>query len=350
MALNTKNAVSWTTETISDIVERDIDNPDFQRTLDLERVEEIVNYQKEQFRLHGSLNFLGCITICTLPRHFYLVDGMHRYEAMKELAALDRDYMVLVQYIDMTKSRLSMEDVFFQINKVKPVDEYIMSTLCDRQHRRVVEEVKSALQSRFKAFFSPSSNPRRPHVNLATMLNVVCSPHNMRLLINNAEKIINFVMWVNDQMHGHAEPEIVEMVMAKANKVGGASKPFFLAWEDWNQNDAWEKWLDSYLSNRDIPKNDESHKKRTKKRKAIPQALRHSVWNKYFGQREAVGKCFVCKSEIYQQTFECGHVQSDANGGECKLDNLRPVCRTCNASMGKTNMDDYCREHGFSKV
>ena len=43
--------------------------------------------------------------------------------------------------------------------------------------------------------------------------------------------------------------------------------------------------------------------------------------------------------------FHTGHYISEANGGEVKLDNLRPICKGCNLSMGTTNMEDFMFEY-----
>jgi len=82
----------------------------------------------------------------------------------------------------------------------------------------------------------------------------------------------------------------------------------------------------------------------------IPQAMRLAVWNIAFGGPEVgVGACACCERAITQQDFECGHVVSRAVGGSVTLDNLRPVCRACNRSMGKVNMDEFKRQY-FSKL
>ena len=39
--------------------------------------------------------------------------------------------------------------------------------------------------------------------------------------------------------------------------------------------------------------------------------------------------------------FECGHIIPYSQGGPTSLENLRPVCKGCNRSMGTTNMLDY---------
>ena len=42
--------------------------------------------------------------------------------------------------------------------------------------------------------------------------------------------------------------------------------------------------------------------------------------------------------------WECGHIISEANGGNLDTDNLKPICSGCNKSMGSKNMDDYMKE------
>jgi hypothetical protein len=87
------------------------------------------------------------------------------------------------------------------------------------------------------------------------------------------------------------------------------------------------------------------------KRKAIPSAVRNNVWNVYIGTAEKEGTCFCCKTErISCANFQCGHVESHAEGGEVTIQNLRPVCAQCNQSMGKTNMIDFMKKYGFDQL
>ena len=86
-----------------------------------------------------------------------------------------------------------------------------------------------------------------------------------------------------------------------------------------------------------------------KYRKAtIPHALRRTVWNTYIGEDIGSTECYVgCKTKITQLTFECGHVQAESMGGLLTLDNLRPICSSCNKSMGTKNMHDFMKIYGF---
>ena len=55
---------------------------------------------------------------------------------------------------------------------------------------------------------------------------------------------------------------------------------------------------------------------------------------------------FCCNTvEINQSNFEAGHIISEFNGGPITVDNILPICGTCNRSMGKTNMDEFISNH-----
>jgi hypothetical protein len=84
------------------------------------------------------------------------------------------------------------------------------------------------------------------------------------------------------------------------------------------------------------------------KKKTIPPSLKIKVWNKHIGDEIGKTKCLCCKlQDIYQASFSCGHIISEHFGGELKLNNLKPICSSCNSSMGTKNMDDYIKEYGF---
>ena len=94
----------------------------------------------------------------------------------------------------------------------------------------------------------------------------------------------------------------------------------------------------------------ETTKKTTKKtpKKSIPATLKRKVWNKYIGEDIGKSTCLCCKlSTITQLSFNCGHIIAESKGGELKMDNLKPICQSCNSSMGTMNMDEYMEKFGF---
>lgn len=87
--------------------------------------------------------------------------------------------------------------------------------------------------------------------------------------------------------------------------------------------------------------------KRTKKA-TIPATVKRLVWNKHIGEETGKAKCMCCKvTDITQMSFNCGHIVSEKNGGDVKVNNLLPVCQNCNTSMGTMNMGEFKEKHGI---
>jgi len=76
-------------------------------------------------------------------------------------------------------------------------------------------------------------------------------------------------------------------------------------------------------------------------RKAIPKKIRGEAWTNLFGP-STKGRCFCCQTELdVFDVWHAGHIISHHNGGKDIASNLRPVCGSCNLSMGTENMDDF---------
>jgi len=85
-------------------------------------------------------------------------------------------------------------------------------------------------------------------------------------------------------------------------------------------------------------------KKIVYKKKKISATLKRLVWNKWIGEEIGKFKCLCCNSiDIYQLSFNCGHIIPECKGGETILTNLKPICQNCNSSMGSMNMNDFMK-------
>jgi len=85
-----------------------------------------------------------------------------------------------------------------------------------------------------------------------------------------------------------------------------------------------------------------------KKKQSIPKNVRIIVWNHYIGEDIIKHKCLCCKKVTISNTnFEVGHVQSEKNGGTHEINNLRPICFSCNHSMATENMIDFVVKYGL---
>jgi len=90
----------------------------------------------------------------------------------------------------------------------------------------------------------------------------------------------------------------------------------------------------------------EEEKKIAKKRKAVPKKIRYMVWRQYVGD-SLNGKCYCCDGDIIIENWHVGHVISVARGGGNIVENLRPLCASCNLSMGERHMGDFIREYNL---
>jgi 5-methylcytosine-specific restriction endonuclease McrA len=69
----------------------------------------------------------------------------------------------------------------------------------------------------------------------------------------------------------------------------------------------------------------------------IPKAIREQVWLTYIGKRFENKCCVVwCSNVITPFTYEVGHNIPESKGGSTMIDNLRPICRSCNGSLGSS--------------
>lgn len=85
-----------------------------------------------------------------------------------------------------------------------------------------------------------------------------------------------------------------------------------------------------------------------KKKQAIPKNVRNIVWNHYIGEDIIKHRCLCCKKVLITNTnFEVGHVLSEKNGGTHEINNLRPICGSCNHSMGTENMVEFVIKYGL---
>ena len=84
----------------------------------------------------------------------------------------------------------------------------------------------------------------------------------------------------------------------------------------------------------------------------IPKALRQQVWMAKMGENYK-GKCTIhwCKNMIDVFNFHCGHDEPHSKGGAMNIDNLHPICVSCNLGMGNKHTiqewnDKYTRQSG----
>jgi hypothetical protein len=74
---------------------------------------------------------------------------------------------------------------------------------------------------------------------------------------------------------------------------------------------------------------------------------RAHVWLLWMGPRYRA-KCYCCKRQelCFLDAWHSGHVVSVAQGGVTETHNMRPICQSCNLSMGTKNMAQFMTRLG----
>ena len=82
----------------------------------------------------------------------------------------------------------------------------------------------------------------------------------------------------------------------------------------------------------------------------IPKALREQVWLQFNGKiYEHKCNIYWCKNVIDVFNFQVGHNIPESKGGPTVLENLRPICSSCNLSMGNRYTIDEWNKLGNSE-
>ena len=93
---------------------------------------------------------------------------------------------------------------------------------------------------------------------------------------------------------------------------------------------------------------EQEEKIKNQKKKNIPKNVKTNIWNTYIDANIPRHKCLCCKKSIILNTeFHVGHVISEFHGGTLEINNLRPICASCNYSMGTMNMVEYIVKYGY---
>jgi len=99
-----------------------------------------------------------------------------------------------------------------------------------------------------------------------------------------------------------------------------------------------------------VPMTETDAPQKKKGKEKIPTSVKNTLWSLHF-QGSLNGICQCCKTEnISKNNFDCGHVLSEKDGGSVALSNLKPICRSCNSSMGTMNMNDFIKKYGFDQI
>lgn len=297
---------------------------------------------------------------------YIVIDGVHRAEAIRGLAAsglLTEADGPIVGTCTFGPDEYEPDELMRMFHA--PVDSQPPSPSRHPNIPIALRALEDELASIYAPFVSRAQSPRRPNFNPVHVVDAIAEQWRGAQLCSSSPRSVtewvNFIVWRNDEvlaLNPCIARELAIALAAKSSSRPGKARRglcFALSIIDpthvsWIQDPAaWARWRSSPAPVRNggcarLEKSrgttSRSQSSRSQSSRPIPRALRQAVWNQYAGGPSAgTAMCSCCRiTPITQQDFECGHVVSVAMGGPTSLNNMRPICRSCNRSMGRTDM------------
>ena len=283
--------------------------PSFQRLVDFNRVNDIFTCIKNDIEAGIKCVLPGCIIFAKNNKKYWIIDGLHRLEVYKRVL---KD-MKIDLYINCDEITVNdEEEARILFNKVN--DTRMLPEMPEGVNVSIVKGVVDYFVAKYPMIFSNSKSGKchRPHIHFNGFQEALA-----KVLIDypylDDKDVIHSIEDMNEKFY--KEDKSSEYIKYKENaKLKGG---FYLGIVP-NYG-----WLDK------IFKNNSSHVKR----QSIPYNIRIKVWVKQNGEQWS-GKCCICSNTINITNFHCGHDIAVSKGGETVVDNLKPICSTCNLSMG----------------
>jgi hypothetical protein len=162
---------------------------DYQRTLNMDRVMDLMTSFKNNYKEFGSVCIRQAIIICKYNNIDYIVDGQHRYIALYNLIKDNfiNDIYILVTYIICQ----SENDIRFEF---KNINDIVVVPKCFINPSEIIDKAINTLMSRYTNLKKSSKRTNRPNVNIDTIkssliekdiihkLNIISSEHLVELL------------------------------------------------------------------------------------------------------------------------------------------------------------------------
>lgn len=299
---------------VSEIIKEKV--PDFQRIVDLQRVEFIKNNIIEDIKNKTFINPPpNNLVLVKTKNELYIVDGLHRLLAFRKIFyEYNIDIEVYCREIDV-KDNLEAFNIFKIVNDTRPLPDMPQGIELSK-----IKEILDYLQTNYKNFFSKAldgNKIHRPHIHFNKIQEKLAD---YDLVLKRGEiDFISKLEELNKKIKTEGCSEEDKELFDKIEKKGGFYPGIIPKHE----------WIDIIFD-----------EKRKYTKQKIPQKLRIEVWERDIGN-SMVGVCTLCeKTKISFTDFHCGHMKAERNGGKTTLSNLKAICRLCNLSMGTKSFEE----------
>ncbi len=309
----------------------------FQRPIDTDHLNTIIEKYRAVYKERGYFPVLGDIILCKYSGIEYLIDGQHRYFALKTLCEeMNLSIYVWTQTVPVANP-LEIKMNFEMANSNVQCPESLIANLYDDARLMVMKQLPAKMMPYFKQFHSNSDTPRFPNINIkkfSDRINGIEWFFDSASSIVTVDGVLNRIMKLNSMLEDYVKDYDIELYMKGFKNKDTIDSPCFLGLYD-----LWHKV---------IPGMDNSSGGGGGAggpiRRKFTKAERKKIWNEHVGPFETTfsGPCYTkCGSVIYRDDFHMAHCVALKKGGSNELSNIRPVCKDCNLSMGTGDLHEF---------
>ena len=310
--------------------------PPCQGSLNDEKVKEMVNEYRK-----SPINFLykDTIIIGVLNEKAYLMDGQHRIEMAKRLVdqysntdknIVEGTFRFCYRIVN---NENELRSLFNSVNQDSIKNSFYLDQ--DNFTQIKMDEFTSYLNKHYRSHFAKQrvTDNQRCQYTLAEFRDQL----QLINFFNNNKSVLELL----DNLR-----QLNEKYLAfyKTNINNNPSIFYKKDFDQINKKIVFTLVRNNFLEWMNDTENIEFCHKYKGHKTSINRQLRLKCWdNRYSTTKQScpIPNCGFIMEKQVTKFWEAGHIISEKNGGQCVLDNLRPICKPCNGSMGPTNWEDY---------
>ena len=303
----------------------DIVIPEWQRTLDQTKIDQITKYAK------SNPNFFifqtNPIQIISLTNdngsYNFVIDGQHRLNAIIKNYELGVNNMIMVAYTYCSNLE-EVANIYKMINIETPNMAIPFDEITKEFKQKSYIKLRQLLLEQYKEYFGTIKDKYR--YSLDEFISKLRENKFLEYLeYVDLQETLEYLKLENDYFYdNYGYSKIIKHSIDNFydREIGCIQAKIIFSLRRNNFID--------YLFNNDIKPIHEQKYVKTK----INKILREAVWKK------CNGMCKICSKVILDKTndYHCGHIKSEYNGGKTEINNLTVLCRSCNLSLGANDI------------
>lgn len=328
-----KNIVKW-------LEDGDIVLPPIQGNLNGDSVKEMAKEYKDDpyFKCKDNISIGVLEEDCEYK--YYIVDGQHRLEMVRKLMQKKDAFDDKLQFnFVYCNTKREFNKFFESMNKDSKKNAYKLDMKITRDD--VLYEIKKTLSELYYHYFSNASGSKKQLYTIEEFIKMLKKEQKYIKgfedgVIAVADIITNNIAF-NKQVNKTGYTQISTYCSDKLFKEEQNILKMPLIYTiGFKNNNFGSKWLF------DMENCIAEHTGFKKVKGKTEEALIQKVWKHMFGtKKKDICPVYRCKNDISLKNFDAGHIISDKHGGEKTLNNLKPICGSCNSKMGSMNWDEY---------